>query len=97
MNSINWARVAAQFVYYFKAYFAATKSAGEEIAFAVPSGNFGNIFAAHVAREMGLPIGQLILATNENDVLDEFLPHARRYRPRGMAETAGRRASSVDG
>jgi len=95
VNSINWARVAAQTVYYFKAYFAATKGAGEEIAFAVPSGNFGNIFAAHVAREMGVPIGQLILATNENDVLDEFF-RTLVYRPRGTAETQATSSPSMD-
>jgi threonine synthase len=72
VNSINWARVAAQVVYYFKGYFAATHSDGEQISFAVPSGNFGNIYAGHVARAMGLPVRRLILASNENDVLDQF-------------------------
>ena len=72
VNSINWGRISAQIVYYFKGYFAATKSNDEQVAFSVPSGNFGNICAGHIARMMGLPIGQLILATNENDVLDEF-------------------------
>jgi threonine synthase len=72
VNSINWARVAAQVVYYFKGYFAATKSDGEQVSFAVPSGNFGNIYAGYVARRMGLPVRKLILASNENDVLDEF-------------------------
>jgi threonine synthase len=81
VNSINWARVSAQIVYYFKGYFAATKSNDEQVAFSVPSGNFGNICAGHIARMMGLPIGQLILATNENDVLDEFF-RAGIYRPR---------------
>ncbi|MET0345741.1 MAG: threonine synthase [Casimicrobiaceae bacterium] len=95
VNSINWARVAAQSVYYFKGYFAATKRAGEEVAFAVPSGNFGNIFAAHVAREMGVPIGQLILATNENDVLDEFF-RTLVYRPRRTAETLATSSPSMD-
>jgi len=95
VNSINWARVAAQTVYYFKAYLAATKSAGEEVAFAVPSGNFGNIFAAHVAREMGVPIGQLVLATNENDVLDEFF-RTLVYRPRATAETHATSSPSMD-
>jgi threonine synthase len=84
VNSINWARVAAQVVYYFKGYFAATGSKsgsdGETVAFAVPSGNFGNIYAGHVARAMGLPV-RLILASNENDVLDEFF-RSGRYRPR---------------
>ncbi|MFN4148205.1 MAG: threonine synthase, partial [Rhodocyclaceae bacterium] len=72
VNSINWARVMAQIVYYFKGYFAATHGNDEEVAFAVPSGNFGNICAGHIARMMGLPIARLVLATNENDVLDEF-------------------------
>jgi threonine synthase len=72
VNSINWARVAAQVVYYFKAYFAVTDTNDEEVSFSVPSGNFGNICAGHIARQMGLPIRKLILATNENNVLDEF-------------------------
>ena len=81
VNSINWARVAAQIVYYFKAYFAATQADSEQVDFAVPSGNFGNICAGHVARSMGLPIRRLILATNENSVLDEFF-RTGRYRVR---------------
>jgi threonine synthase len=72
VNSINWARVAAQVVYYFKGYFAVTKDDREKVAFAVPSGNFGNIYAGYVARAMGLPVRHLILASNENDVLDQF-------------------------
>ncbi|HEX6157353.1 MAG TPA: threonine synthase, partial [Burkholderiales bacterium] len=80
VNSINWARVAAQVVYYFKGYFAAAPAEGATVAFAVPSGNFGNIYAGHVARAMGLPL-RLILASNENDVLDEFF-RSGRYRPR---------------
>jgi threonine synthase len=72
VNSINWARVVAQVVYYFKAYFAATSSDDQQVSFAVPSGNFGNVCAGHIARCMGLPIRKLIVATNENDVLDEF-------------------------
>jgi threonine synthase len=72
VNSINWARVAAQVVYYFKGYFAVTKDDKQPVAFAVPSGNFGNIYAGYVARQMGLPIRHLILASNENDVLDQF-------------------------
>jgi threonine synthase len=95
VNSINWARVAAQVVYYFKGYFAATARDGESVQFAVPSGNFGNILAAHVAREMGLPIARLILATNENDVLDEFF-RTGRYRPRGSAETHATSSPSMD-
>lgn len=84
VNSINWARVAAQIVYYFKGYFAATKEDDQEVSFAVPSGNFGNIYAGFVARRMGLPIRRLILATNENDVLDEFF-RTGKYKPRKAA------------
>ena len=72
VNSINWARVTAQVVYYFKAYFAATQTNDQRVSFAVPSGNFGNVCAGHIARSMGLPVSRLIVATNENDVLDEF-------------------------
>src|ERR671926_1483243 len=81
VNSINWARVAAQVVYYFKGYFAATRADKEQVSFAVPSGNFGNIYAGYVARQMGLPIRKLILASNENYVLDEFF-RTGRYRVR---------------
>ena len=81
VNSINWARVAAQVVYYFKGYFAATRADSEQVSFAVPSGNFGNIYAGYVAMRMGLPVKSLILATNENDVLDEFF-RTGRYRVR---------------
>ena len=84
VNSINWARVAAQVVYYFKGYFAATRSDNEQVSFAVPTGNFGNIYAGYVARRMGLPIRRLILATNENDVLDEYF-RTGRYRVRKKA------------
>ncbi len=95
VNSINWARVAAQVVYYFRGYLAVTKAHGEPVDFAVPSGNFGNILAGHVAREMGLPIRRLILATNENDVLDEFF-RTGRYRPRRTAETHATSSPSMD-
>jgi threonine synthase len=95
VNSINWARVSAQIVYYFKGYFAATKSNDEQVAFSVPSGNFGNICAGHIARMMGLPIGQLILATNENDVLDEFF-RTGVYRPRGTDHTYETSSPSMD-
>ncbi len=95
VNSINWARVAAQIVYYFKGYFAATRSNDEEVAFCVPSGNFGNICAGHIARMMGLPIARLVLATNENDVLDEFF-RTGIYRPRKTAETLVTSSPSMD-
>jgi len=95
VNSINWARVAAQIVYYFQGYFLATQSNNEKVAFAVPSGNFGNICAGHIARQMGLPIAQLVLATNENDVLDEFF-RTGIYRPRNTAETSITSSPSMD-
>ncbi|HZV54766.1 MAG TPA: threonine synthase [Rhodocyclaceae bacterium] len=95
VNSINWARVAAQIVYYFKGYFAATQSNDEQVAFAVPSGNFGNICAGHIARMMGLPIARLVLATNENDVLDEFF-RTGIYRPRKTVETYVTSSPSMD-
>lgn len=105
VNSINWARVLAQVVYYFKGYFAATTSAmadreggsakPPEVSFCVPSGNFGNILAGHIARQMGLPIRRLVLATNENNVLDEFF-RTGRYRPRLSNETRQTSSPSMD-
>jgi threonine synthase len=82
-------------VYYFKGYFAATKSNDEQVSFSVPSGNFGNICAGHIARMMGLPIKQLILATNENNVLEEFFKTGV-YRPRSNADTAHTSSPSMD-
>ncbi len=95
VNSINWARVAAQIVYYFKGYFAVTKNNSEKVSFAVPSGNFGNVCAGHIARMMGLPIDKLVVATNENDVLDEFFKTGV-YRPRGSANTYHTSSPSMD-
>jgi threonine synthase len=95
VNSINWARLVAQVVYYFKGYFAATRSDDEAVSFCVPSGNFGNICAGHVARRMGLPVHRLILATNENNVLDEFF-RTGIYRPRSARETRQTSSPSMD-
>jgi threonine synthase len=122
VNSINWARLLAQVVYYFAGYFQATNQSPRlrsaspppegaappwggpaaartdglpEVSFAVPSGNFGNICAGHVARRMGLPIRRLVLATNENDVLDEFF-RTGTYRPRAAAETHETSSPSMD-
>jgi threonine synthase len=116
VNSINWARLVAQVVYYFAAYFQATRapqlgfasqppegaspprggpSAAARVSFAVPSGNFGNICAGHVARRMGLPIERLVCATNENDVLDEFF-RSGSYRPRAAAQTHETSSPSMD-
>ena len=95
VNSINWGRVVAQIVYYFAGYFGATASDDQQVDMAVPSGNFGNICAGHIARMMGLPIRQLICATNENDVLDEFF-RTGVYRPRSSAETHVTSSPSMD-
>jgi threonine synthase len=95
VNSINWARVAAQVVYYFKGYFAVTQANDQQASFAVPSGNFGNVCAGHIARMMGLPIKKLVVATNENDVLDEFFKTGV-YRPRGAANTYHTSSPSMD-
>ena len=95
VNSINWARLLAQVVYYFAGYFQATKCEEDVVSFAVPSGNFGNICAGHVARMMGLPIRKLVLATNENNVLDEFF-RTGTYRVRSGAETHETSSPSMD-
>src|SRR5690606_24269495 len=95
VNSINWARLLAQVVYYFAGYFYATKSNAEKVSFTVPSGNFGNVCAGHVARMMGLPVEQLVVATNENNVLDEFF-RTGSYRVRGSAETFETSSPSMD-
>ncbi|MDQ2696082.1 MAG: threonine synthase [Pseudomonadota bacterium] len=95
VNSINWARVAAQIVYYFKAYFAVTADNGQPVSFAVPSGNFGNILAGYIARRMGLPVRRLILATNENDVLDEFF-RTGVYRVRSSRQVFQTSSPSMD-
>jgi threonine synthase len=125
VNSINWARLLAQVVYYFAGYFQATGTSaptlgtagvaslppeGEassgsapaakpddapKVSFTVPSGNFGNVCAGHVARMMGLPIDRLVVATNENDVLDEFF-RTGVYRVRGSADTHETSSPSMD-
>ena len=76
INSINWARLIAQTVYYFWAYLQLGE---EKISFIVPSGNFGNIFSAHVAQKMGLPIKKLWASTNQNDVLDKIIKTGKMY------------------
>ncbi|WP_332738490.1 threonine synthase [Hydrogenophaga sp.] len=122
VNSINWARLLAQVVYYFAGYFQATSDAPTlpaargslppegadspwggptanrslpRVSFTVPSGNFGNVCAGHVARQMGLPIEQLVVATNENDVLDEFF-RTGVYRVRASADTHETSSPSMD-
>lgn len=95
VNSINWARVVAQVVYYFRGYLEATGNNAQKVSFTVPSGNFGNICAGHIARMMGLPIARLVVATNENDVLDEFF-RTGVYRVRRPAETLHTSSPSMD-
>ena len=95
VNSINWGRIVAQVVYYFAGYFNATSSNDEKVSFCVPSGNFGNVCAGHIARQMGLPIHRLIVATNENDVLDEFFKTGA-YRPRNSEHTHVTSSPSLD-
>ena len=95
VNSINWGRIVAQVVYYFKGYFAVTHNNAQKVSFSVPSGNFGNVCAGHIARMMGLPIDKLVVATNENDVLDEFFKTGV-YSPRGSAKTYHTSSPSMD-
>ena len=95
VNSINWGRISAQIVYYVRGYLSATTSNEQKVSFAVPSGNFGNILAGHFAREMGVPIDTLVLATNENNVLAEFF-NSGVYRPRPSKETFATSSPSMD-
>jgi len=95
VNSINWARVVAQVVYYIRGYLNATTSNDQKVSFTVPSGNFGNICAGHIARMMGVPIDKLVAATNENDVLDEFF-RTGVYRVRKSSETYHTTSPSMD-
>lgn len=96
VNSINWARILAQVVYYFKGYFLAiAEHPDETINFVVPSGNFGNVYAGFVAKQMGLPIAHLVVATNENDVLDEFFKTGI-YRVRKSADVHATSSPSMD-
>jgi threonine synthase len=94
VNSINWARIAAQVVYYFWGWLRLAPPDGQ-VSFTVPSGNFGNILAGHIARQMGLPIRRLVLATNENNVLEEFF-RTGIYRPRSAAQTHATSSPSMD-
>ena len=95
VNSMNWARVVAQVIYYVASWLRTTTANDQRVSVAVPTGNFGNILAAHVAREMGVPLDTLILATNENDVLDEFF-RTGVYRPRPSARTWATSSPSMD-
>ena len=95
VNSINWGRIVAQVVYYIAGYLRATESNEQRVSFCVPSGNFGNICAGHIAKQMGVPIHRLIVATNENNVLDEFF-RTGQYSPRDAAHTYVTSSPSMD-
>lgn len=101
VNSINFGRISAQIVYYVWAWLRTTDAVAEaeradyRVSFAVPSGNFGNILSGHYARVMGVPIERLVLATNENNVLDEFF-RTGHYRPRSSADTLATSSPSMD-
>jgi len=95
VNSINWSRVLAQVVYYVAAYLRVADQVGDEVSFTVPTGNFGNVYAGFVARSMGVPIRRLVVACNENDVLDEFF-RTGRYRVRGRDEVVATSSPSMD-
>ena len=73
VNSINWARIIIQSVYYFYTFINFTERASNQVNFSVPTGNFGDIYAGYVSYKMGLPINKLIVATNENDILNRFM------------------------
>lgn len=95
VNSINWARIAAQVVYYFHGWRRVTTDEDQPVSFTVPSGNFGNALAGYIARRMGLPIRKLVIATNENNVLEDFF-RSGIYRPRPAAETYATSSPSMD-
>ena len=73
VNSINWARIIIQSVYYFYTYIKFNNNIDNKVNFSVPTGNFGDIYAGYIAFKMGLPVNRLIIATNENDILDRFM------------------------
>ncbi|PNY24159.1 Threonine synthase [Tolypocladium capitatum] len=100
VNSINWARILAQIVYYFHSYFSLVKSRadfklGDKLRFVVPSGNFGDILAGYFAMRMGLPVEKLVIATNENDILDRFWKSGKYEKKAEVA--AASRGLAVDG
>lgn len=95
VNSINWARIAAQVVYYFQGWLALTTTEDQVVDATVPSGNFGDILAGWIAKQMGLPLDRLVVATNENDVLDEFF-RTGTYRVRDSAHTFVTSSPSMD-
>jgi threonine synthase len=95
VNSINWGRILAQVVYYVRGYLKVVDKIGEPVDFTVPSGNFGNICAGHIAKQMGVPIRRLIVATNENDVLNDFFKTGN-YKPRRNEDVFPTSSPSMD-
>ena len=95
VNSINWARLMAQIVYYVSSWIRMTETNDQKVSFSVPTGNFGDVCAGHIAKSMGVPIDRLIVATNENDVLDEFF-RTGAYRVRSSEETQATSSPSMD-
>ncbi|KAL7422182.1 threonine synthase [Cryptotrichosporon argae] len=92
INSINWARILAQIVYYFKAYFLLPAAERTDVRFTVPTGNFGDILAGYYAKRLGLPMGPLTVATNENDILERFF-RTGRYEQEDTAAAAAAAAA----
>lgn len=95
LNATIWSRMASQIVYYFYSYIQAVEHIGEEVVYCVPGGNFGNAFAGWAAKKMGLPIHRLIIATNENDAMDQFF-RTGTYSPRSSSETIATSSPSND-
>ncbi|MDR1799953.1 MAG: threonine synthase, partial [Bifidobacteriaceae bacterium] len=95
VNSINWARLAAQVVYYVASWLRVSAHDDDPVGFCVPTGNFGNIISAHIARQMGIPVDRIVLATNENNVLAEFFTTGV-YRVRSATETVATSSPSMD-
>lgn len=100
VNSINWARILAQTTYYFHAYFSLLKSPsykeGHKVRFVTPTGNFGDILAGYFAKRMGLPVEKLVVATNENDILDRFWKTGR-YEKQAVEGAAAEGGLAQDG
>ncbi|KAJ9474500.1 Threonine synthase [Pseudozyma hubeiensis] len=102
VNSINWARILAQIVYYFSAYFSFRKQLGlsaseptpEHLEFVVPTGNFGDILAGFYAKRMGLPVSRLVVATNENDILQRFWATGRYEKSSASTDSAASSAQT---
>jgi threonine synthase len=96
VNSINWARILAQIVYYFQAYFLLPKDKRDKVQFVVPTGNFGDILAGWYAKRLGLPCRQLVVATNENDILARFFATGRYEREDSSAEVKATYSPAMD-